>query len=138
MSNSHFSLKTTWATAALLTLMYSLSGCGSFHAKVKEVAVIEGIVGGIIKVDSEHGAANGVLSPEIIYDLYLHAPNAGSGELELWVTRDTAVYEQQQNNLEPTPFATLKDGEKVQAHVGAVDKSGSRPRAYVVTIIILK
>lgn len=123
--------------AAVLLLLCAASGCGRMHAAPTEAAVFIGEVASIIKVDSEHGELNGVVGPEIVYDLYLSVPGADSDSYQLWVTRDTLVYKQLGGSLKQVPFDTLRGGEQVRAHVGEIDRRGSRPGAYAVSIVIL-
>jgi hypothetical protein len=55
----------------------------------------------------------------------------------LWVTRETKVYNQH-DVFKPIPFAEVKVGAKVRAHVGEIGKSGSLSGAYAVKLIIFE
>src|SRR5215203_6764674 len=123
---------------ALLLLLSFAGGCGRPSRGVEAASVIRGKVGNIIAVDSEHGELNGVFGPRIIYDLYLEAPGASPDAYVLWVTRETLVYEAQGDEFKQVSFNVLKGGEEVEAHVGELDRSGYRPGAYAVKIVILK
>lgn len=124
--------------AAVLLLLCAASGCGRMYTAPGAAAVFIGEVGRIIRVDSEHGALNGVVGPEIVYDLYLKVPGADPDGYQLWVTRDTPVYKQQGGGLRQVPFDTLRGGEEVQVHVSEIDRQGYRPGAYALRIVILK
>jgi hypothetical protein len=125
------------AIGVILVLLLLSSGCNLLKAKPKEAAVIEGTLSQFIRVDSEHGSFNGVFDEEIIYDAYVSVPYASYDKFVLWITRDTQVYDQQDNS-KSIPFTELKGGEKVRAHVGEIDKQGSLPGAYAIKIIIFK
>ncbi|HEY9404818.1 MAG TPA: hypothetical protein VIQ24_19330 [Pyrinomonadaceae bacterium] len=137
MSSFRLKFKMLRAIGVISMLFVSSSACSLLKAKPKEAAVIEGTLSQFIRVDSEHGSFNGVFDEEIIYDAYLHEPYRNYDNFVLWITRDTKVYEEQDES-KPVPFTELKRGAKVRAHVGEVDKRGDRPAAYAIKLIIFK
>lgn len=98
-----------------------------------EAAVIEATFSNFISVDSEHGELNGVLRPEIVYDVYVDMPDRR--EFVLWATPDTGFYRQRGGGLDKVSVTDFGSGTKVRAHIGEINYSGYRPSAYVLKLV---
>jgi hypothetical protein len=120
-----------WLTLALLMN----AGCRSGTSKIE---VLHGRVARVIRVDSEHGALNGVFSPKIIFDVYLDVNEPNQNTVKLLLTEKTQVYEQKREQLENVPVDSLKGGEDIEASVGDFDKRYKYPETTASKIVILK
>ena len=114
--------------------------CHSSGTYAQKNELLHGRIAQITLVDSEHGSLNGVLSPKIIYDLYVDVENSELKTVKILVTEKTQVFEQRDNDLPQLAIDTFRPagGNELEATVGAIDKRYRYPEATAVKLVIRK